>query len=33
MYDVITAHEYTLSLMDGSDIPPFITIANKVIKV
>ena len=34
MFDMITAEDhYTLSLIDGSPIPPFIIIDEKVIKV
>ena len=33
LYDVITAGEYSLTLMDGSEIPSFIKISNELISV
>ena len=33
IYDQILEDEYTLTLIDGSPIPPFIRIRNNVIKV
>ena len=33
LYDIITAGEYSLTLMDGSDIPSFIKINNELISV